>query len=251
MRWVVMLLAGCGRLGFDTERIDDAASDGSGCQSPLAGLSGAWSMDAADVSGFQVLDGSGGGLHGMLRGSPPPRVAPGRIGEALDYGATTVGFVDLPGIPVGASSTTVSLWFFHSDPNVDEVLVYLPATPDPTPPRYDLWLTTAGGPLALCINTGNGECWGTTDPSLLDRWVHVVAVFANGPMTGSTLFIDGTPVTMQCEFGTCDQSRTVQAPFTIGGSDNTYSWHGLIDDVRFYDRALSATEAVASFDCAP
>lgn len=245
---VALGLVGCGRLGFEpSEPSDDSCG--------VAGALGHWSFDTDTVDGTRVADVSGRGHDGVLAGTPPPVVTAGRVGEALDFSGTDVAFVDVPGLPVDASptaATSVAMWFFTAEAAIDEVLVYLPPGPGPAPPRYDLWLTIAGNNTpSLCINTGLGDCWGRTDPALVGRWVHVVAVFANGPTVGGTLFVDGAPVAMACQFGVCDQTRVAQLPVTLGGSDDTYAWHGLLDDVRIYDRALSAGEAAALAACAP
>lgn len=252
--WLPILAClGCGRLGFEERAgtAGDAVVD-LPC-GPTTALLGHWAFDADEIAGTKVLDRSGQGHHGMLIGTPPPSVGPGRDGEALDFTGTTTAYVELADLPVGASAfTTAAMWFFHPAQDVDEVLIYLPPGPGTAPPRYDLWLNTdrIGSP-ALCINSGVGDCWGVEDPTLLGRWVHVVAVFADGPTTGGSLFVDGKPVVMSCVFGTCDQTRVVQNPVTLAASDDTYAWHGLLDDVRLFGRALEAGEARTLFDCAP
>jgi hypothetical protein len=56
-------------------------------------------------------------------------------------------------------------------------------------------------------------------------------------------------VSVSCLVGSCVHSRTAGFPLTLGGQDPAYDWHGLIDDVRLYDRALTATEAAELFAC--
>lgn len=252
------VLAGCGRLGFDlgaNVSPGDGSPDGvlAPC-APTAGLVGSYGMDADDVVGGVVHDRSGNGHDGVVVGSPPPSIVPGKIGEALDYAGTSIAYVDLPGLPLDTSAgatNTVSLWFRHDDPNVDETIVYLPPGPGTAPPRYDLWLTDRIGTVSLCINSGIGDCWGITDANLVGRWVHVAAVFANGPTIDGTLYVDGAPVTMSCRFGPCDQSRAAMTPVTIGGSDSSYAWHGRLDEVRFHHRALTPSEVQDLYACAP
>jgi hypothetical protein len=72
----------------------------------------------------------------------------------------------------------------------------------------------------------------------------------NGATTGGSFFIDGAPVTMSCVFGTCDKTRVTQGPFEIGNSDSDYPWRGSLDDVRVYERALSASEVAQVIACA-
>lgn len=246
---IAVALGACGRLGFEETSL---AAD------PTCGVPGAlgyWPLNAEDLAGGQVLDRSGRSAHGALMGTPSPTSAPGQLREALDFTATDLSFVALPDLgvdPTPEAATTVAMWFFHADPSVDDTLIYLPPGPGTAPPRYDLWLTTeVTGVPSLCINTGLGDCWGITDAGLVGRWVHVVAVFVNGATTDGTLYVDGVPATMDCRFGVCDQSRTVAPPFTLGGNDELYSWHGLLDDVRIFDRALTAGEAATLFACVP
>ncbi len=100
-------------------------------------------------------------------------------------------------------------------------------------------------------HTAVGDCWGITDAGLIGRWVHVVAVFANGQTTDGSLFLDGVPATVDCRFGVCDQRRVAQLPVTLGGNDSLFAWHGQLDDVRIYGRALSSDDAATLFACTP
>jgi hypothetical protein len=256
---ISMLVAGCGRIGFSPTPSDDAGGDGPGdggdpCAVVDTGLLGAWSLDAEDVQGGIVHDGSGRGHHGTLVGAPGPVVVPGRIGDALDFSATSLAWVDLASVPLDSTAggfTTVSLWLWRDDPAADEGVVCLPTGPVPGPPRYSLWLTNRSGPPSLCINTGVGDCWGIIDPGVIGRWVHVAIVYANGRTIDGQLYVDGAPVVMGCRFGTCDQTRVAMSPLSLGCSDPTYAWRGRLDEVRVFDRALSATEVRLLHDCAP
>lgn len=251
----VAFVAGCGRLGFEDARRDATSpvTDADPCASP-SGLIGAWPMDTQDLQGSTLIDRSGNGRDGTLIGSTLPILSPGRVGQALDFSATSIAYVDVPTLPLDASpstATTVSLWFFEGNANADEGVVCLPTGPTTAPPRYCLWLTNRIGPASLCINGGEGECWGITDPGLIGRWVHVVVIYANGRTDGGRLYIDGVPATMSCRFGVCDRVRVAQPPFEIGNRDSGYAWRGLIDDVQVFARALDATEIAQLHACTP
>jgi hypothetical protein len=231
----------------------DTADSGSSC-GDFPGLLGYWTMDAVDVVDDQILDSSGNGHHGTWTGSPAPNVVAGRVGEAIDWAGTTNDFIDLPTtIPLNTAPSgfnTISMWYRRDGPDVDEALFFIPFDPATAPPRYGIWLNTDRFPTpVLCINTGSGECWGAADPTVIDRWVHIVVVFVNGLTTDGLIYMDGAPVTMSCVFGTCDESRTAGFPLTLGGQDSTYDYHGLIDDVRLYDRALTPAEVSELFAC--
>jgi hypothetical protein len=213
-------------------------------------------MDDEDVVGTQVMDRSGNGYHGQLMGGTLPVVVPGRVGGALDWAGTTNAFVDMPtDVPLDTTATgfnTVSMWYRRDGLGVSEgeVPFYMPFDPDLAPPRYGIWLNSnrIARPV-LCIASASGDCWGTSEPTLLDRWVHIVVVFANGQTVDGTMYVDGSPVSVSCLVGSCVHSRTAGFPLTLGGQDPAYDWHGLIDDVRLYDRALTATEAAELFAC--
>ena len=265
----VLGLAACGRFWFDGDRdaapgsVDSpGANDGPGPATVDAppdcdvtdGLQGYWPMDFDDVFDNVIEDVAGSSRNGVYidGAGAGPQVIGGRIGEAISFESTTVAYIDLPLVNVNAGpaeANTVVLWYFQPSSTPDEVLVYLPPGPGPAPPRLDLWLTTAAGEVALCINSGVGDCWGTNDAVLVGRWVHVAVVFANGPTTNGRLYIDGSPVAMSCVMQPCDQSRTAMLPVHLGGSDVTYPWHGKLDEVRLYTRALSDVEVQRLYAC--
>jgi hypothetical protein len=72
-----------------------------------------------------------------------------------------------------------------------------------------------------------------------------VALFGNGPTGSSSLYIDGVPRTLTCQsgngFNSCNTSGTAALPVSLGG-DTDFFFHGLLDDVRVYNRALTASE---------
>ena len=71
----------------------------------------------------------------------------------------------------------------------------------------------------------------------IEQWIHLA--FTNDNSSGS-LYIDGQ--LFQSKTGENIPSSASNLPFNIGGSDVGYTWHGKIDEVRIYKRALSADE---------
>lgn len=258
---IALLAAGCGRIAFAPER-DDAApiDDMSGADAPDAlgcaitdDLAGHWTFDSDQVTATQVLDSSGNNRHGNFVGTPAPFVSAGHIAEGLDFTATTTSYINLPSVPLDGTPgafNSISMWFFENDPTPDEVLVYLPEAGGAVPPRYDLWYYDSVVP-TLCINAGDSECWGAAPVAPVGRWIHVVAVFINGLETGSLLYIDGVDAGATCVFGLCDEVRSAMGPFRIAGSESVFAWHGKLDDVRVYKRALTPTEVARLYACAP
>jgi hypothetical protein len=204
-------------------------------------------MDAASISGMRLADSSGNHNDGTLVGFSPAPSAPGRFGEALLYPAAGAAYVSVPQLALNEAPggmNSVSMWFFHpSDIASNDALVLLPDAP-----RLDLWFTRSSD---LCINTGNGDCWGVQDNGLLGRWVHVVAVFVNGPIAQGNLYVDGQSRSSSCitgaGFNVCDGMRgTARSPVLLGAKSG-YPFHGMLDEVRIYNRALSAYEVSALY----
>ena len=226
----------------DADAPADAAPEAMGCIPIANGLLAHWTMDANSISGTKLADSSGNGNNGTLTGFPTPATAPGRFGDALSYPAASNAYVLVPTIALNQTAggaNSVSLWFYRTG-TVSDVLINLPDSP-----RYDLWLTGGTGDF-LCINTAHNDCFGVQDNGILGRWVHVVAIFSNGPTTNGSLYIDGQNRNPAClagtnGFGGCTSSATAAPPVSLGGQTSFY-FHGLLDEVRIYNRALTAAE---------
>jgi hypothetical protein len=219
------------------------------CVPIVSGLLAHWTMDAASIVGNQLIDSSGNQNDGTLYRFSPPITVLGRFGEALSYGASQGAHVDITTIALDLAAghtNSFSFWFYRNAGAVDDAILLLPS---PYGSRYDLWLTGSAGQF-LCFNTGNKECLGIEDNNLIGRWVHVVALFGNGPTASSTLYVDGVLRAPRClvdyGFAPCDVSGTAGLPVILGG-DIDYYFYGELDDVRVFNRALTASEVTALY----
>jgi len=201
-------------------------------------------MDAASIRGTTLTDTSGNHNDGALVGSfPQTPTAQGHFGEALVYPGTGTAYVRIPQLALDQTAggiNSISLWFFYRSGRAStssDVLALLPNAP-----RYDLWFNHNTD---LCINTGRGECWGIQDTTLLDRWVHVVGTFVNGAISQGNLYVDGKNRNAACRGGgyaTCNGvNATAATPIELGG-ESDFPFHGMLDEVRIYNRALTSSE---------
>jgi hypothetical protein len=230
--------------------------DASPCMPITTGLLAHWTMDDASISGTRLMDTSGNGNNGTLVGFPTPATVPGKFGQALAY-SRSGAYVNVPTLALNQSAgavNSVSLWYYRSNTTtINDVLMFMPANP-----QYAVWLVqwqpqTNG--LFLCFNTGFADCFGAQDSTntsaLHDRWVHVVAMFSNGSTVQSGMYIDGKNTEPICQtaagFQACNQQRTVAAPVILGGN-SMYPFRGWLDEVRIYNRALTATEVTALYN---
>jgi hypothetical protein len=198
------------------------------------GLVGAWNFDEA--SGTTVQDVSGWGNNGTL--SNATRVA-GKYGNALSFNGTNA----MATVPDSASldlasALTVEAWVKPTKISGSWRTVVIKERP---------------ADLAYALYAGNGaqmpsgHVYTTRDASAagtatlpLNTWKHLAATW-----DGSTqrLYVDG----VQVAFSSLSGSATVSnSPLRFGGNAVWGEFfQGLIDDVRIYNRALSASEVNA------
>lgn len=224
-----------------------AADASDACVSIDLGLIAHYTMAPSSILGATLGDVSGNGNSAdLVDFGSPLTVDAGPRPPALDYTDSDGGYVNVPALPLDTAPghmNTFAFWFYRSSESVDDVLVFAPASP-----RYDLWLTGSD----LCFNTGIYNCWGISNPAILGQWVHVAAVFSNGAISGSSLYVNGLPVTPTCiDIGQgkeCGADASVAVPVTFGGAGSTgYVFLGLLEDIRVYDRALTAAEVQAIY----
>jgi hypothetical protein len=109
---------------------------------------------------------------------------------------------------------------------------------DPSHLDYQLYLIN--GTEYLVLTTGNGNLISTTVPPL-NTWVLVTATINSGV---ATLYMNGAQVAT----GPLSASLPTIAPLYFGTQYGTGAGvFGLIDDVRIYNRALSAAEIAAMY----
>jgi len=201
-------------------------------------LMGWWKFD--DGSGTTAYDSSGYGNSGTIVG-PDLYWVPGKVGEyALDF---VIGYVSIPydlRLDIdGAGGITVSVW------------IKLGWYPNDKVPIFGLY--NSQGPdtknhLGISAPTGNTIFWDQYPPSGgslvsikpdLDVWYHVAAVqdstyraiYINGDLSSS----DNSPESY---------SGATPNSIKIGGKIymSNFSFYGTVDDVRIYNRDLSAEE---------
>jgi Concanavalin A-like lectin/glucanases superfamily/Galactose oxidase-like, Early set domain/Bacterial Ig domain/Glyoxal oxidase N-terminus/Galactose oxidase, central domain len=197
---------------------------------PRTGLVGAWSFDAA---GSVAADASPSANNGTVSGAT--WTAAGRIGGALTFD----GVNDRVDVPDSASldltgAMTVEAWVRPTattgwrtvlmKERTNGLAYALYSNNDQGRPEVDVRIVAdrvAAGPAALPAN----------------QWTHLAATY-----DGATLriYVNGTSVGSRPQTG----ATTVSAsPLRIGGNAVWSEWFaGSIDEVRVYNRALSATE---------
>jgi hypothetical protein len=83
-----------------------------------------------------------------------------------------------------------------------------------------------------------------------NQWLHVLAAYdGSGKASGVKIFVNGKERELEVEKDKLTDTMRNSEPLRIGARQVQSDFSGLIDDVRFYDRALSADDAKAlTFD---
>ncbi|MAH26654.1 MAG: hypothetical protein CMI19_06845 [Opitutae bacterium] len=192
----------------------------------LNGLVGWWKFD--ETSGTVAYDSSGNGNDGSLTGGPT--WATGKIGGALsfdgvdDYVLVSKDFGSTVSISAWAkrvSGNNVMLWCFGNQSS-----------------GPDLFFSHN----KICLNTWD------SDTNLFgiflveaNEWYNFSTIISS---VETKLYVDGTLL------GSANYRSTAEKNFYISMKEQgqgDYAWNGSVDDVRIYDRALSAEEVQALY----
>jgi hypothetical protein len=216
-------------------KIGGTAKINTSISGPTNGLVGWWTFDGKYMSNSRAFDASGQGNYGTLTGANGlPTRAIGKLGQAMQFDGSD-DYVDLAstdGFSTGSGATwTLAAWAKTDvlNSNYHFIVGYGDGT-NGTSPHIQLdnlnhWQTST------YANDLSGP------PAVKGQWTHVVGV---GSGTTLRLYIDGqqyastvvtnAPVTTRARIG------------TDMGASPALNFDGLLDDVRIYNRALSADE---------
>jgi hypothetical protein len=244
---LVLACVGCGRIGFATIAGDDAAA--------IPGLVGWWKLD--ETAGSIASDASGNGHDGALKGSPSWVAAKTGNGIRLDG---TTQYVDIPDSPTLRleGSWTIATW------------VQLSALPATTK-MYTLLAKTDGAgneTYSLRVDNNYGQFGVTAPGSFVAQFATATATDVYALITppsidaGAWYWLAGTwdassgQLALYVDGQLAASVTSSKVPTTGSGQDfliGDNAGHlaqytpGILDDVRIYDRALTAGELAMLF----
>ncbi len=204
------------------------------------GLVGHWTFDGKDML-RNVADTSGQGNTGyMVAAATSSQVTPGPLGQALKFNGTSQYVVNTSpsGMPDIGGVMTLSLWVKYASTASRRIALALPLGDGSGDGNsVDIELTFADSTKIGAIQWGGGTIVSATAPAV-NVW-HLISYVQTG--NGVNLYIDGA---LAATAGNPTQSGAVGL-IRIGSFNSSYPdpyWNGSIDDVRLYNRALSAAE---------
>lgn len=225
------------------DRAGDGASDAVGPQ-PLPAPFAHYAFQ--QTSGATAVDSSGNGHNGVLMGGATLGQV-GQVGNALNLDGVAGSYVALPaGMLDAVSQVTVAAWVrVRTARDFQRVFDFGGTT---TPSRSMYLVPQAGGPVRFAITTSGSTGEQRIDgPAALTvgTWQHLAVVL--GPGAGGTLYLNGVPVTTNVGVTLRPVDLAPMPNLWLGRSQSAGSPHfdGQLDEVRIYDRALSAAEIAA------
>jgi len=215
-----------------------------------SGLVGLWSFNGPDVSWTSATAGtatdrSGGGNTGTLTNmSQSTSPVLGKLGQALNFDGSEdyVTYGDV--LDVGTSNFTIAAWV-KSDV-VNSAYHAIMTKNAGTCPNYQFGLHP-NNKFFMAYETPScaaDSAAFTSSTISAGVWYHVVGVVDR--TNGTTLYLDGVAQTTDtAETGNLNNDT---GPLYIGRHDSGLYWDGIIDDVRFYNRALTAAEILQLYN---
>ena len=217
------------------------------------GLVGYWTFDGRDINwsdtGTEIKDISGNGNHGDALGSlATTSVIPGKLGQALSFNGTSdyvdmgdffysdvisiCAWVDMRTLPVVDHRVIVTkrnIGIYGSSSEFTLGVSYVPQ-------RYRIVYFTFDSSQNTTLSITGG-----TELSNTNLWYHVCAV-QNGSGNTGYVYLNGMEDGSAAQGNaSANAGSSVQIGVRTGGTGERF-WDGFIDDVRIYNRALSASE---------
>ena len=204
------------------------------------GLVGMWSFDERDVTD-KVYDRSGQNNHGtFVGGATSSAKIAGRIGQALQFDGVNdhVGVGTGPELDFPDTTFSYSFWFYHNSSATSNILSNRLAD-SAAFKGYSIFTNSSG--LALTTRFIDGIDHAINIGAItFNNWHHVTVVWdrESDTLTG---YINGVRTLAPTDISTVG-SIPRSAGLSFGDGEKSPLLGG-IDDVRFYNRALSASEA--------
>lgn len=217
------------------------STSGSSGQSFGSGLAGYWTMDGKDTTITTIVDRTGSGNTATL--SNTAAVA-GKLGQGLSLnGSTSYASMSDASSLDPTAAISYGGWVYVSATPAANQSVLEKGTATSTA-GYGLYVTSEKK-FCLGIKTAGGYEQGASNTVTGSKWHHVMVTYDS---TTPTLYVDGyaqslatgTGCTLTQNTGAITQDTS--ALYFGARSGTSQFFNGRLDDVRVYNRALTATE---------
>ena len=206
------------------------------------GLVGLWSFDQNDVAGTVAYDRSGNANNGTMTNGPVRTI--GKLGQALSFDGTN-DYVETANysssLDLLGTSFTLTAWIKPSGASIG-IIVGNPHSSSHVNPWFN-WVLAHSVDLDLkpSVFVGCDQASGHrhfNSPATLNAWNHVLVTYDGALFK---FYLNGVPDGSNAE--TCSVTNTNSRKTRIGANTvGAEVFPGSIDDVRVYNRVLSAQE---------
>lgn len=207
------------------------------------GIIAYWPLDDVTISGTTVSDVSANGHNGTNTGSTKPSSTTGQINQGLLFDGST-GWINIQSLALSVFPFAISAWFKTSNSSATFRSIAVAAISTGTTELYNLALSSSHF-VQWQARGNNVDAIAIGSATKNDgNWHHALGVSRGA--ADHQLFIDGASVATN----TTSVSAPQATQASIGSqnrSSNGSFFPGSIDDVRFYNRAITTAEALAIY----
>ncbi len=229
-----------------------------GGNTPISGLIGWWNFD--EGSGTSAADSSGGGSTGTLINTPTWTTG-GKINSALTFANASNNYVDVSNPANFAfertNPFTLAAWVYRTSTVHENDIIAKMGAPSAWT-GYDLFLPASSSDITISLNNSSGSnaiAVSTTSAAVTtNAWHHIVETYdGSSTAAGVKIYVDGVLQPMTVNSDSLTASILVATDLKIGTDVPAQgdSFDGKIDDIRIYNRALSAGEVWRLYNGAP
>ena len=204
--------------------------------SPPTGLMGAWGFN--EGSGTTTADASGNGNTATLVNGPT--WVTGKYGKGLSFDQSNdyLSLANSSSLDISGNAMTMSMWIDPGSVSGDSTVLGKFWNAGMTSPFYQYGLELSNGKPQFYIGTAAGLTGAGMDTALaLNQWSHIAIVF-NGSQ--ALFYLNGALVSSK----PLNVSLTARGrPLNMGADADPWQFYkGILDNVRIYNRALTASE---------
>lgn len=207
------------------------------------GIVGKWGFDEA--TGTIAYDGSGNNNSGTLMNGPTRATSTCEAGDCISFNASSSQYVDVPATSTlnftSNGTFSISAWV-HPNTLSSAWRRGIIVQENYLTSGFRLGFANGGTPMFWTTQSGGTLELTSSEPLTVDQWNYLVVTYDNQQ---ASLYVNGAR--------TATSTGTYVAgsnPVRIGAAVNEY-FSGLLDDIRYYNRALSAAEVKQLYSSHP
>ena len=189
-----------------------------------------WHFDEGNGTVAHDVDGGNTGTLSNVKAAKPPTWSFG-CGLLFDGVGDLVKVPDSDALDLAGDKLTITAWVQPHSAQIGPLVKKINKTHG-----YRINITATGALRFVLRRYGQDKTVTSTTTVPLNKWTHVAVRYDGAQMR---IFINGTLDTATTAATNANTPIATTAPVLIGGDTSRHHFHGYMDDVSIYDRALS------------